>query len=670
MPMDEHANHRNTHSPEDCTWRVVLTGDGSETARCRLLEHLFGPRKKHACTVTRDVCASCCNSFPPTFESLNPVVASLVYDRAEALALAEGKSGEQQRLQSLRPWAEKYLEIEAPPLPPLPRQTHEPAAQRLSGPVRPLTELLPRPSARCGEPVRHWAVGVTTAPRRRSRLDECLHSLAGAGWPRPHLFVDGSVTISSEWSFLPRTSRDEQVGAWPNYYLSLLELLMREPLADAFLLVQDDALFYDRDNIRQYLEQILWPGEVSGIVSLYCAAPDTQKQAGWFKYPGRWRFGAVALIFPREIAQRLVISPSVFHHRWTDGVRGQVGIPDVIAEWAAATSTPFYYPTPSLTQHIGETSAIWLGAYNLTPKRSAGDFLGDHTGPPARVCDSEHAWRDEEAAVFPEADFPCVPGCEADYARRIDAGRRRMAGASAVVCGLCRDTAPNLPGMIARVERLAGMFHDCGIVVYENDSVDGTPDLLRQWAASNPAVQTVSERLQQPKIDYGVSRDRTERMAYYRNRCRDRVLAEFGHYDFVIVVDFDLRGGWSYDGIAHTFGHEAWDFVGSNGLHSRSVDAPGSFYYHDAFAHRAVGQRTGSADRLGLQFRRGEPLVPVWSCFGGLGVYRMDCYKAAGYDGADCEHVTLHLALRERGFDRLFLNPSQIVLYSPWRTAP
>ena len=61
-------------------------------------------------------------------------------------------------------------------------------------------------------------------------------------------------------------------------------------------------------------------------------------------------------------------------------------------------------------------------------------------------------------------------------------------------------------------------------------------------------------------------------------------------------------------------------------------------------------------------------MVPVWSCFGGLGVYRMECFEAAGYGGDDCEHVTFHRALRERGLDRLFLNPSQIVLYPPRST--
>jgi hypothetical protein len=62
-------------------------------------------------------------------------------------------------------------------------------------------------------------------------------------------------------------------------------------------------------------------------------------------------------------------------------------------------------------------------------------------------------------------------------------------------------------------------------------------------------------------------------------------------------------------------------------------------------------------------WRRGEPLQPVYSCFGGLGVYRMRAFLSSRYAGSDCEHVALHRGMREAGFDRLFLNPSQLVFY-------
>ena len=59
------------------------------------------------------------------------------------------------------------------------------------------------------------------------------------------------------------------------------------------------------------------------------------------------------------------------------------------------------------------------------------------------------------------------------------------------------------------------------------------------------------------------------------------------------------------------------------------------------------------------------PMLPVESCFGGLGVYRMACLLACSYGDGDSEHVVLHDHMRRSGLGRLYLNPSQIVLHSP-----
>jgi hypothetical protein len=657
-------------SPEQCRWRVPLASSADGRAACRLLQQLLGAQSGPECLVSDEVCGACCASFRPTFEMLNPVVASLVYERAAALVDARENSVVSERLQALRRWAEQQLEIDCPQLPvPHRKPIVYDATQAIR---RPLLEMLPAPRHRCGELVRQWSVGVTTAPRRRSHLDHCLTTLSEAGWPRPYLFADGAANIPADWSHLPTTIREELVGAWPNYYLSLIELLMREPLADAYMLVQDDAVFYCEENIREYLEQILWPGNAPGIVSLYCATPDARDERGWFSYDGVWKYGAVAFIFPREIAQRLVIAPTVFGHRWSAAGDSCVGIPDVLATWADASGIPFYYCSPSLVQHVGQTSSIWLGAHELTPARRAGVCLenADIGGTASSRC-LRRSTRRVSPEGFPEKAFPPLSQYEVDYRRYVARGQRQMADASVVICGLCRDVAPILPATISRVEELASRFGKCAVLVYENDSTDGTEALLRGWADSNADVQVVSESLHQPKIDYGTSEARTQRMAYYRNRCRQCVLDSFGDFEFVIVIDMDLMGGWSYDGIANTFGHDDWDFVGANGMSFRTRDDPQTFEFFDTFAFRADrpiarGQTLDARVRTAPRFVRGEPLVPVRSCFGGLGVYRMNGYKSATYDGIDCEHVTFHASMRERGFSRLFLNPSQIVLYTAW----
>jgi hypothetical protein len=223
--------------------------------------------------------------------------------------------------------------------------------------------------------------------------------------------------------------------------------------------------------------------------------------------------------------------------------------------------------------------------------------------------------------------------------------------------------------MAARIERLGEAFRDYRVVLYENDSIDRTCEFLYDWGAANPRVSILSENLGAPLYGATRSPDRAAWLARCRNRYREHVVQQFAGFDYAIVVDMDLAGGWSFDGIAHSFGSDEWDFVGSFGLQERrDRQTRQSVYSHaDLWAFRpAPGV---SIAHLGSHHNaiveRGHDLIPVESCFGGLGIYRFDCLQAAKYDGGDCEHVEFHARLRQAGLGRLFLNPSQIVLYSP-----
>src|SRR5262249_53140182 len=145
----------------------------------------------------------------------------------------------------------------------------------------PLEALLPCPSVRCGQPIRRWAVGVRTAPRKPPTLEWSLDSLIRAGWTEPRVFADGPVALRDRHAFLPVTLRESPIGAWPNFYLGLIELLMREPDADTYLMVEGDVVYYDRQDLRAYLEAVVWPGTTPGILSLYCPATYDRAEAGW-----------------------------------------------------------------------------------------------------------------------------------------------------------------------------------------------------------------------------------------------------------------------------------------------------------------------------------------------------------------------------------------------------
>jgi hypothetical protein len=397
---------------ESCAFRDDVRGDaGLETARCGVLAELLAGGVPELFRVGRDACLACCQSRPPRGAEINPVIASLLYDR---VATPVPGAVDARRKADVLSVAEQYLEAEIPreeATPPWPRRAlvdcgylgapisesrrvfacHHPAHvtttddecrrcrdwSEVPGPAPPpLAQLVPGPTVRHGPRIGKWAVGVTTAPRRQETLTWCLDSLARAGWSAPRLFIDGPVVLAERFSHLAVTLRAPAVGAWPNYYLSLAELLMREPQADAYLIVQDDTIFYDREDLRLYLESALWPDERIGAVSLYCPMTYTQSEHGWHRRAGAWVYGALAFAFPRASSKRFVADISVLEHRWSERNEGRAQIDVVIGAWAERSTLPIYYPTPSLVQHIGDTSTLWARARALGA-RKADRFAGD-----------------------------------------------------------------------------------------------------------------------------------------------------------------------------------------------------------------------------------------------------------------------------------------------------
>ena len=266
---------------------------------------------------------------------------------------------------------------------------------------------------------------------------------------------------------------------------------------------------------------------------------------------------------------------------------------------------------------------------------------------------------DFASAAFPEQAFPPVEAFAADYAARCQRGYAAMARSRVVITGLARNLAAVLPTTIARIERLARLFADHRVVVYENDSTDATKLLLQHWAASDPRVHITLENHHDPRNPSTRCLARAERMARYRARCQEAVLDAAGEFDATLVLDLDVTGGFSLDGVANSFGQDGWDFIGSNGLVFRR--------------HGVTVNALRQYDMWALRFDPGMTAIPtvlaaavdvaVTCCFGGLGIYRMEAFRKGSYGPSDCEHVTFHKSLIEAGHGRLFLNPSQILIY-------
>ena len=156
-------------------------------------------------------------------------------------------------------------------------------------------------------------------------------------------------------------------------------------------------------------------------------------------------------------------------------------------------------------------------------------------------------------------------------------------------------------------------------------------------------------------------------MAEYRNKCLEQIREKFSDYDYYILIDMDLTGGFSYDGVANTIGSELlWSGVAANGKNSRRSN----HVYWDTYAHRDLGHGMRTHGGRMREYHgkyaetgRGDPWVKVNSAFGGMGIYKIDDVINSEYTGEASEHVPFHLDIIDKG-GNIFMNPNLVVLYN------
>lgn len=270
---------------------------------------------------------------------------------------------------------------------------------------------------------------------------------------------------------------------------------------------------------------------------------------------------------------------------------------------------------------------------------------------------------------FPESLFPCRTELLQQYKDRTINGLQTMQNSSVFICGLARNIESVIPYTIARLEQLSSMFKRADIFIYENDSEDKTRDLLVEWECENRNVDIKDESLGNAKLTQDKSTKRRVDMAYYRNQYLDEFYSrrKYKHYDYLLMFDMDLKGGFSYEGVANSFGwKDIWDCIGANGLLFRKINNNWEKLFYDSWAFRRLGHKkehNGSDINL-LDYNRGEPPIRVFSVGSGLLIYKTESLNGEYYTAEDCDHPTLNLQLVDKG-KTIWLNPSMITLYSP-----
>lgn len=269
-----------------------------------------------------------------------------------------------------------------------------------------------------------------------------------------------------------------------------------------------------------------------------------------------------------------------------------------------------------------------------------------------------------------------------DYKSRVAKGREQARYTNIIICGMVRDVEDNMPMIKRKVEAMGSLFNDYRVYIVENDSQDLTREMLLDWNYNNDKIVVLGCGINAPKcslklpktIGHDVDRRRIEKMTILRNVYMDALETDSGfnnNYPTLVAIwDMDLVGSVYLDGVlnsvSHFYENDSIQALCSNGVYTWG---PLQMYY-DTYAMMEEGDHFHIDSKtyhdlkkgLGSQYKRGDPLVKVTSCFSGFTLYRYDAIRNLKYDmtpesenNLECEHVRLH-----RHLNNISVNPSMI----------
>jgi hypothetical protein len=220
------------------------------------------------------------------------------------------------------------------------------------------------------------------------------------------------------------------------------------------------------------------------------------------------------------------------------------------------------------------------------------------------------------------------------------------------------------------IESIVDLFHPSSrILILESDSTDNTLAKLYEWPRAQVYTYGILSRLY---------RDRTERLAYCRNKLLQKA-QELGA-DYMLVTDIDIFAGNTASFVSN-FRYNVDDWT--------VMTATGSKAYYDIWALRTlsdsilnfdVWRQVSSIQRSSIFYcsqsvvdqiignnQKSIPishgLTEVRSAFNGAGLYKINATYGCKYSGKNstCEHVPFHLCIREKKQGRIFINPNFLI---------
>lgn len=264
-----------------------------------------------------------------------------------------------------------------------------------------------------------------------------------------------------------------------------------------------------------------------------------------------------------------------------------------------------------------------------------------------------------------------------EYLKNVTVGREKASKSKIILCSLARNISKVFEKTKSRFEYIGSQFQEYKIVVFENDSLDNSRELLASWTLSNNNVILLQccdmgdcDCRLQTRTGYGYgtfSKERLSKMAVYRQEYLNFVKKYFNHFDYMLVVDFDLDGCINVDGLFDSIVKEEWgaifcngrvSFPGSFGMKTIPYDSMAVLFMEDDYMIKSYGLVKLLKNTLKMELNGyNSHYYEVKSAFNGYGLYRIKSLDGCSYvsNSNACEHINLAKCLHDKG-EKMYIN--------------
>jgi hypothetical protein len=262
---------------------------------------------------------------------------------------------------------------------------------------------------------------------------------------------------------------------------------------------------------------------------------------------------------------------------------------------------------------------------------------------------------------------------------------------SIIIAGLARNSSNVIEKQIKVAQKLGRFFKEYKIVIFENDSEDGTREIIKKLSKEDENIHLINcdpyshdcKLNESILYDMGCfSRYRIDKMATFRNKYMDYIEEHFSDYQYLLVQDFDIEGVLNIPDILNVLNSsedelgndklpsEEWSALAFNGRSPLPSSLGSITMMYDAMAYcrtkedliQSKNKNDGILDLSfkvldGLRINFTDKPLKVYSAFNGACLYKLKDVVDKRYQlGWSCEHNSLHSQLIDEG-KNIFIHP-------------